>query len=355
MSVFLRTAKTTISKYLKEEEINILSNQRITALLTQKKRVSYNHSGKSLVWPVKKSRNGITPYTDGSTLSFTRHNRHEQAELEWRAYVVPEAVTWLEKLMNKGKEAQVNYTANLGESIKEDLESNFAPELYKDGYDAANAGRIHGFKSCLGVTSNAQYTLPYDTYAGLSTTLGGLGGTLTSGSWPTGVFDAEYHSWSPLVVNYTHSGWAAGTDTWANNAQECMRMGILHQQNARGKKGMLDLIVTNATMYGAFLDAIDEKERINVMREGQKSGLVSLGFTNVVNYDGVDVTYEYDCPATEAYGLNFGSMELCSLQGQLFDLQDDSDLDTLSDRIVGCFAGNLKLNPRHMVFFNDIT
>lgn len=355
MSVFIRTAKTTISKYLKDEEVNILANQRFTALMMQKKRISYNHSGKSLNWPVKKSRNNIVPYTDGASLSFSRVNRWENADLEWRAYVVPEHVTWLEKLQNRGKEAQVNYATKLGESIKDDLKFNFAAEMYKDGYAAANAGRIMGFGSCLGVTGSNQYTAPSDTYAGISTALGGVGGSIITGDWPNGTFDSEYACWSPLIVNYTHASWAAGTDNWANNCIEVLRYGILHQQNVKGKDGMLDLILTNATMYGAFLDAIDEKERIQVMRDGEKSGLVSLGFRNVVNFDGVDITYEYDCPDTEAYGLNFNELELCSMQGQLFDLKEDNDIDTLSDKIVGCFAGNLKLNPRHLTFWNNIT
>jgi len=354
MSNFIRIAKANISEYLKDEEVNILANQKVLALIQQKKRLSYNHSGTQMEWQVKKARNSITPYTDAAAMAFQRLNRHERAALEWRAYVVPEQVTWMEKLQNKGKEALTKYATNLGESIKDDLKFNFEDELFKDGNAAANAGRLHGFASCLGVTSNAQYTAPSDTYAGLSTVLGNYGGAVQSGAWPSGKFDAEYYFWSPLVVNYSHGDWAGGT-SWSDNAIEAMRNGILFQRNAKGKDGQLDLIVKTASMYSEFLNSLGEKERIQVKRDGEKSGLVSLGFTDVVNFDGVDVTSCYSCPDTQAYGLNFNELELCSLQGQLFDIQDAHDIDTMSDKFVGTFAGNMKMNPRHIVLWDNIT
>lgn len=354
MSQFIRIAKANISEYLKDEEVNILANQKLLALMQQKKRISYGHAGSAMEWPVKKSRNSITPYTDASALSFQRINRHERASLEWRAYTVAEHVTWLEKLQNKGKEALVKYAERIGESIKDDLKFNFEDELYKDGYAAANQGRIHGFASCLGVTGTNQYTAPSDTYANLSTVLGNYGGAVQSGSWPSGKFDQEYYFWSPLIVNYSHADWAGGT-SWADNAIEAMRNGILFQRNAKGKDGQLDIIVKTASMYSEFLNSLDEKERIEVKRNGEKSGLVSLGFTDVVNFDGVDVTSSYSVPDTQAYGLNFMEVELCSLQDQLFGMQDSDDIDTLSEKFVGTFAGNMKLNPRHIVLWDNIT
>lgn len=354
MSEFIRVVKTTISEYVKGEEKNILANQKLTAMLQAKKRITYNHSGKDLTWVVRKSRNSLSTYADGGTLTFNRVNRHLQATVPIVSYAVGEAITKKEKLMNRGREALVNYASSLGEMMVDDIKFGFNGELYKDGL-GGNADTLHGFQTFTGVTSNAQYTAPSDTYAGLSTVLGNYGGTALSGSWPTGTFDPEYYFWSPLVVNYTHASWAAGTDNWANNCIECLRKGIIFSKNLKGKDGMVDLVMMTPSMYADTLDAFDEKERIQVMRDGEKSGLVSLGFRDVVNFDGVDLTSEYDCPDTQAHGININSLELCSWQGQLFDTDDSEDIDTLADKLAVTFFGNMKANPRNHIFFDNIT
>ncbi len=350
--MWARVQKTTIEQHLREVEENILQNQKITALMQKKGRVSYNHSGTKMTWRVKKARNDMDQYGDAQAVNFERFNRHEKAELDWRGYIMGESVTKMEKLTNKGKEAIVNFVSSLTEDMVDDIKYNFASEFYKDGNASGNEHRIHGFQSWLGVTSNAQFTAPSDTYAGLLTTLGNYGGSVISGTWPSGKFDPEYYFWSPLVVNYTHANFGA---TWAASCIDALRLGIIHSKNQKGQQGQMDLILMTASMYADFLDQIDEKERIEVQRNGKSSDLVALGFKDIVNFDGVDLTYEVDVPDTQAYGLNFKEMELCSLQSQLFVPGKDYDINTLSDQYTIDFFGNLRGNPRGTTFWDNIT
>lgn len=347
MSEFIRVVKSTISDFLKDEEINVLKNQKLTGLLMQKKRISYGHSGKSLFWPVRAARNGMLPYTDAAVLAFNRVNREQDADLPWRSYAMPEAVTKKEKLMNRGRQALVNYATRLGEFIRDDIKYNFNAELYVDGTTNANADRIHGLQSCLGNNGAAQYPTPNSTYAGLATNLGNYGGAPAAGStWPLGQFDPLYYFWSPTLVSYTNTAWGATSATWANNCLASVRKGKLISQNLKGRQGKTDLIVTDPSMYGDFLDAFSAKERIECRRGGESSGLVKLGFEDVVNFDGTDITSEADCPVGNGFGLSFDALELCSMQDQMFDLDEMDDINTLSNKIVGCFFGNLKMNPR---------
>lgn len=353
MAEWKRPEVTTIAKYIKGEEVNILKNQKITALFHQHGRVTTGHSGKRMNWKVKKKRHVMNPYADTDILNMPRVNRHEEAELDIRGYTVSESVTKKEKAMNRGKEAIVRFVTDLTKSMLDDIKFHFNGEFYKDGNAAGNLSRIHGFMSWLGETGSAQYTLPSDTYAGLTTGLGDYGGAVVSGTWPSGVFDQEYYFWSPLLVNYTHADWS-GSGTWATEALEVLTAGIIHSKNLKGLQGQLDLILMTADMYREFIDATRTKERIQVERR-DPSGLISLGFTDVTNWDGVDVSFEADVPDTQAFGLNFKEMELCSWNDQLFVPDDDFEITTLSDQYVIYFFGNLKGNPRATVLWDNYT
>ena len=352
--LWTRVQKTTIQQHLREVEENILQNQKITALMMKKGRVSYNHSGTKMTWRIKKARHGMSQYGDAQGVNFDRFNRHEVAELDWRGYIMGESVTKMEKLANRGKEAIVNFVSELTDSMIDDIKYHFASEFYKDGNAPGNEHAIHGFTSWTGITGSNQYTDPSDTYAGLLTTLGYYGGSVISGSWPSGKFDPEYYYWSPLIVNYTHSNWGS-TATWAANCIAALRNGIIHSKNQKGLQGQLDMILMTASMYSDLLDNIDEKERIQIDRGAKNSEMIAMGFKDVVNFDGVDCTYEVDVPDTQAFGLNFKEMELCSMQGQLFVPGKDYDINTLSDQYTIDFFGNLRGNPRSTVLWDNIT
>lgn len=178
---------------------------------------------------------------------------------------------------------------------------------------------------------------------------------MLEGTWPAGKFDAKYDFWSPLVVNYTHANWSAGTDTWANNVEEVIGAGITHSMKNKSQDGMLDLIMTNLEMYRLVKEAMRDKEKIQVMRNGESSALVALGFRDVINIDGVDVKGNYSVTDTKAYGININSMELMSMQSDLFVPGQDYDITHLSDQYTMDFFGQLKFNPRDLVLWDNIT
>ena len=64
-SEFVRVDRTTIGEQIKGEEVNIIRNQKILALMESGGRISFGHSGKRLEWDVRISRNDLTPYGDG--------------------------------------------------------------------------------------------------------------------------------------------------------------------------------------------------------------------------------------------------------------------------------------------------
>jgi hypothetical protein len=311
MPEWTRVVHTTIKKYIRQQEVNILRNRKLTAMLKEKGRISYNNSGESLDWKVRYKRAPLQGYSDAETLTFPRRNRWKTATLPWRGYASTDSMTKKEKLMNKNTEAIVKMYSEIASLLMDDIEEAFCDELYIDGNATGNTNRIHGIESFFGtngtinVSTGAQRSAnagdkagePSDTYAGLSTVRANYGGSWT-GSWPSGTGSAHYDFWSPLIVCYNSTAFGGTGDTFATQGNEALRYGIIKSQKNKSRKGAMDMILLESTLYESFLLLMDSKERF-VSRPGRKEGsLAKLGFTDNKNYDGVDITWEYGPPAT---------------------------------------------------------
>jgi hypothetical protein len=356
-----RIVNTTIHEYVRDVEVQILRNRKLLAMLKERGRITFNHAGDLLDWKAKYKRAPMQGYADTDTLTFSRRDRWKTAQLDWRGYAATDAMTKLERLKNKNTEAIVKIYSEIATNLVEDIEDQFGDELYIDGNAAGNTKRIHGIESFLG-TSGVQAAgyvgTPSSVYAGLSCVLGNYGGSWSvDGSsnvnWPTGTGDAHFDFWTPLIVSYTNSTgttgtWSSATKTWPNTCKEAMRFGIVKGKKNKSKKGQLDLILHNDELYRQFLNQLDGEERLMVERGTKKGGLVALGFEDVVNFDGVDVSYEYGIPTNNGYGFSMDNMELMSLQPQLFVPEGpDFDIASQSYRFSIDFFGNARFNPRY--------
>jgi hypothetical protein len=356
MAEWSRIVNTTIHKYIREVEVNVLRNRKLLALLKEKGRITFNHSGDLMDWKVRYKRVPMIGYADMDTLTFSRKDRWKTAQLDWRGYAATDAMTKRERLINKGVEAIVKVYSEISTNLMEDMEDQFHDELFIDGNATGNSKRIHGIESFLGDTASeataAPIYPPSDTYAGLVTTLGNYGGNWSTVSsnvnWPNGQGDAHYDFWSPLIVRYTSSTWSASTDTWPNTCREVLRYAIHHGNRNKSKRGMMDISFIDREMFRQLCDKVEANERLVVTR-GEDLGLWKLGFRDVINFDGIDVTTEFSIPTGLGYGLCTDAMELCSLQSQLFVPEGpDFDPATQTWRFSIDFFGNLKVSsPRN--------
>jgi len=359
-----RIVNTTIRKYIREEENNIMRNRKVPAMLQSKGRISFNNAGDDFDWKVKYKRSPLTGYADGDTLTFSRRDRWKTATLPYRGYSLTDSATKFETLKNRGTEAIIKFYDQIAKNLLDDAEDQFGDEFYIDGNGTGNTKRFHGLESFLantGVSTAVPIATNDDSYAGLDTDFQAHGGNWT-GNWPLGYGDSHADFWTPLLVDYTSAittsstnlGWSASTKTWANTCIEALRFGIIHSQKSKSQKGMLDLIILERELYRQFLAQLDSKERIVIDRGSKAGGLQTLGFTDVQNFDGVEITWEYGTPATIGYGFNFDFMELLCMQDQLWVPEGpDYDYAGKSWRFsVDCF-GNFKMNPRMFLKFDN--
>lgn len=371
MADWVGIAETTIREYIRDVENDVMRNRKILALLQSRGRVTFNHSGTEMEWKIRYKRAIPKGYADMDTQSFPRRNRHKTATLGYRGYSLAESISKLDKLKNRGIPAIVKILETKVTSMAEDMEEFMGDEFYIDGNATGNGKRIHGIESFLGAGSASTYqpiALPNDSYAGLNTNLGSYGGSWTDGAgtgttstdsaskWPTGTGNTEFDFFSPLLVDYTSSQWAATTKTWPNTCLEAMRFGIIKSMKNKSVRGRLDAISLNDELYRQFVENLSTKERITIVQGGNQKGntLTGLGFSDVVNFEGCEVTFEYGMPVLTGYGWNIDQMEFRSMQDRLF--VSEGPFENEVDKTVRFsidFFGNLVFRPRYFAKFKN--
>ena len=360
-----RTTATTIARYVQGEEVNVMRDHPLLALLQSRGRVEFNVSGSTVEKRVRYKQAPLVGYADGDTLSYTRRNRWVVAVLDHRGYYVSDSYGKKEKLANRGKERVIDLVGGMAERLMDDIKDNFAMQLYGDGNAVGSEKFICGLETLFGnggAAVQGYVATPSDTYAGLDTTLAAKGGSWTTSggnsTWPMGRGSTEYDYFSPLIVDYTDTAWAAATKTWANTCVEALRFGLTYTEKNVSAKGKTDLVQLDRELYRQFLDNRDALQQINV-NKGSPAGLVDLGFKDAINFDGASLMRGYGLPyynsAPVGYGLNVDHMQLWSMQGQLFVPTMYDDYETKSTNMDVDYLGNLWVNPRYQFTLRKVT
>jgi hypothetical protein len=353
-----RSIATTITNYLREEEIASLRKYKVFAALEGSGNIRTNMSGRGFQWEIQ-YRNHTPSGNNGETpRSFARQNLWKNAELDFRGAQATDAIYKKEMLENRSAQALVNVAGRMASRLITSMEQYLAKEWVIDGNATGNELRFHGVESFLGsngtinVSTGAQRTAnaadpfgsPSDTYGGLSTVLGAYGGSQKTGVWPNGEADPEYDFYSPVIANVTSTYF--GGSTWAANCAKALREALHQTRRNDTKEDQIDMVLLNRRWYIDFLNTLDAKERVIV---GRTNGLRSYGFTDVFDFDGVEVSSENSVPTDTGYGLAIGNMELLCMTDQLL-VSEGPFYDELTQqyRYVVSTLGNLKFKtPRN--------
>lgn len=361
-----RLLQTTTPLYLRQVEVNIIRNRKVLAMLESKGRIRMKCSGTKLNWRVEYKMPPLVGFADGDTVDFDQRDKFKVLELEYRAQIMTDAMSEMNRLQNDGEPAIIKEYSQIIEGMTRAIRDQFGDEVYKDGEAAGNSRALHGIESFLGAGTNLNngFMKPNDSYAGLSTVPQAYGGQWLNGispgltAWPIGTGDAHFDFFSPVLVDYTSatSGvWSAGTKTWINTNEEAMRAGITKSRRSAAKEGMLDLILLNEELFQQYKTSNSSRQQIPV-QPGGPGTLLSLGFTDGQIFDGVNISSEYGIPSGVGYGLNTMEMELCSLQNQLFvptgpTFEDATQFWNFAIR----FFGNFRFNPKFFVKWKNYT
>jgi len=204
-----------------------------------------------------------------------------------------------------------------------------------------------------------RFGFPEDNYAGLSTKLGYYGGGrigATTGTWPDVPVDPELDFYSPVIINYNANSFngSGGGTSWKENCVFAVREGIHQCKRNDTREAQIDMVVLDRHLYIQLLNTYKDQERIMVSKEG---GLKSLGFTDTVTLDGVELTSEYAVPAGKGYGISIGNMELRCLENQLMVAEGPFfSEETQSYRYACSTLGNFRFrSPRNFFLLAPVT
>jgi len=333
---FDRQSSTTLAKHTREVEKAHIRDYPLAAQLNAAGRWKKNQSGRGFDWNVQYKRGTVRGNRMVETLHSSPKQRYKIAALPDRGFYADDAISELEVLQNRSPEGIIRIIDNLVENIREDLEQVIPHVYFYDGEATGYTEYWHGFESffatngTINSSTQAQRAAnqadicgyPYDTYAGLSTELGGLGGSAhdtvsATNCWPYRNTDAEYEAWSPLVViaNSTHSNFSGASDNFATQGDEAIRFAIVHQGRF-GRKVASTTGLMDRQLWFQLKNLLDDKERIQIQR-GDKQSLVALGFTDVINFDGVELTWDNAVPSNCCYGYSYNALSGRSLYSNL--------------------------------------
>lgn len=325
MAEWAGVVASTIAKYFRGAEPAVLRNRKVLAMLADRGLISYNNSGEHVEWRTRYLQNAMSGFGDGNTLTFPRINRLKVMSLDWRGYSCAEQMFERDKAMNKGTEAIVKVFSEMAGWMHEDVDEQLGTEVYVDGNASGNGQKFHGIESFMGVTgtvSSSKVGAPSSTYAGVSCALGAFGG-VNVGNWPDGTAPTNYDFWSPVVVDYTNANWPQAVKTWENTCIDAQRYGLMASRRNKGKNKQIDVVIHERELYRKLVTLYQTEERINVRMgpEGGSSGLLKLGFSDIINFDGVDTTWEYGVPDGVGYGWCMNDVELMSLYEELLKVK----------------------------------
>ena len=248
---------------------SVSKNNALLARRLEKGRVETADGGRTIVQEIEYAENGtFKRYAGYDLLNITPSDVFTSAEFDWKQAAAAISISGLEQMQNSGKEVVIKLLAKRITNAQKTLRNNIAVDCYSDG--TADAGKqIGGLQLCVSSTPT-------------SGTVGGIN-------------RATWSFWQ----NQKYAGVAdGGAAVSASNIQSYMN--ALWLKTVRGSDHP-DLIVTDNTYYGFYLQSLQTIQRIT------SDKMASAGFTSLkyMNADVVlDGGYGGGAPASKMYFLN---------------------------------------------------
>ena len=363
MAEWSRLANSTISDYFRGVEEGLGTKNRFFAMLKKMGNIIYGQQGTDLNWAVEYREIPLTTNNMEQAVVPSRQDYVKRCSITPIGYSQADQMTKREKLMNAtGGSQLIDYFKEMAKRLERNSARQFQEEVYIDSSATGNSGRLSGLETMFATNGTINITSttsasraanaadvvgnPSDTYAGLSTILGNYAGAWSTGAgsvsdvWPAGKGQLSFDFFSPVVVCYNNTNFSA-TNTWANQCVQSVRYAVVHMQRYNtNNTSAVNKIFLDRDLYRLFLDKQDSKEHMYVQ---SNYSLRSMGFEDVIQQDGVEVSWEWGIPGAVGYGLNFDNVELYSWQDTLWDITGPtySELNK-SHYVIADFFGNLK-------------
>jgi hypothetical protein len=317
--------ETTLPARMEAENTAILRSRRSLQRLENKGRIQLNCSGSEFQWSVLRNELTAVPYVSGM-VDYDPYQLHQGAVIGRRGYIKGVSIHKYDKLMNRGKEQIVDMWKGQINASLASVRRGIQGALYEngDGLDSYEGLETIFEKYATPVVADI-IARPGDTYAGLSTNPGSVGGTWTTAlttkpnaallyDWPDGTGDALFDHWSPIMCNWSSTSWPSGSsNTFPSTCEYVLSRMLQWLQLSRGMEGAPDTVILAPALYTDFKNAI-RADRIWPVDAGDK---VDFGLGPAINYEGMLCWTEYGVPANTLYMYRTEDVDLLCLESAL--------------------------------------
>lgn len=358
-----RKMQTTLPMILPEVQDNCTRRYAMLALLMSRGLVKFNDYGLGINWKTKYRNHRLQGSSGENPRNYSQLNQYQTAYLDWRGYEVTDVISRKEIKQNKGPAALVRVFDEFEQNLRKSIENEMGPQFYNDGYDEAHPDYWHGLMSLfrqagetLGPSNVARarndadkVIAPAGTYGQLSCALGAFSGSQhdPTVNWPEGTADTQYDFWSPLMLQWDKSGFTGTAD--GEKFKNALRFGLTHAQRNNDGKGAITQCFTDRTNMIGLKEFYETKQTIEVTAGTE---LYSLGFKDVMVFDGVEIMAENAMPKGFGIAVNIENVELRCLDGQLFEMDGpEYDMDLKVFKAAVETQSNLLFrSPRNFLF-----
>lgn len=350
MTDLARLVSVALPNYIRTQIELPTRKSYLLSEIKKRGRETTNNGGLNIEWRPKFDRPTLN-WGPGNpnVITFPQQNLWTKATLDYKTAYMGASISEIEELAMM--QASANFFAkkikNMGDELVESFPMRFAPHLFMDG---TGTQKIDGLESFGGYSGTTQPGEPIannnDTYAGLSTALGGLGGdwSAPSGStWPRvndpDSCDFKYHCWTPLIVNYNDAELRMDTSTEVAGWDDCW-------QYAMNYATTYQRILTSSVPDVWVIDPELLRRAENTMKAYSQFQLSSAASSldpavRVVSWNGVTFTTEFGVPQNCVYGVTFSKLELKCMGDSFLKAGTETDFDTGQKKWKVTWHGNL--------------
>jgi hypothetical protein len=164
--------------------------------------------------------------------------------------------------------------------------------------------------------------------------------------WPEGHGDPEYAYRSPILANWSSTKWGTDKATWEGNAQRCLsRVGMWIRNTAGGQgNGSSLMCMLSTDMMAGFKNSLRASNLILTPHKESET----LGFGDVLNYEGLGTYCEYGCPPQTGYVLDMDDIELMFVSKDLVETRGPFEESDGSYKWYAISLGNFSFDPRRI-------
>jgi hypothetical protein len=358
-----RKMQTTLPMMLPEVQDVCTRRYQMLALLNARGLVKFNDYGLGVTWKSKYRNHKLQGSNGENPRQYGQINQYQSAYLDWRGYEVTDVITRKEIKQNKGPAALIRVFDDFEKNLRSSIENEMGPQFYNDGYNESHPDYWHGLMSLYrqaGQTLGPNNTprarddadkviVPSGQYGQLAVNLGAFSGAQhdPTVSWPEGTADTQYDFWSPLMLQWDGTGFEGTTN--GEKFKNALRYGLTHAQRNSDAKGAITQCWTDRSNMIALKDNYEKKQTIEVTSGTE---LYSLGFKDVIVFDGVEVSTENAMPKGFAVAVPIENVELRCLDAQLFEMDGpEYDMDLKVFKAAVETQSNLLFrSPRNFLF-----